>query len=84
MVTMSDLDYSISGISRISRGVQDHLGRGASSKTRKLRRTRRVGNAVLYTLDTDSSQARSISRLAFDMAKKRIRDSLDTDSGTTA
>lgn len=75
MVTMKDFDYSISDISRIS---------GVGFKTTLnvvhnladlgvLKKTRQVGNAILYKLNPESPQAKSISKLAFEIAKKRIR-----------
>lgn len=33
---------------------------------------------ILYKLNSDSAQARSISKLAFDVAKKRIRKEIRT------
>jgi DNA-binding transcriptional MocR family regulator len=75
VVAMKDYDYSISDISKIS-GVGFKTTLNVVHKLEEqgiLERTRQIGNAILYKLNSDSPQARSISRLAFDIAKKRIR-----------
>jgi DNA-binding Lrp family transcriptional regulator len=72
---MKDYDYSISDISKIS-GVGFKTTLNVVHKLEErgiLKRTRQIGNAILYKLNSDSPQAKSISRLAFDIAKKRIR-----------
>lgn len=75
MVAMNDFDYSISDISKISRvGFKTTLNVVHKLEERGiLERTRQIGNAILYKLNSNSPQARSISRLAFDIAKKRVR-----------
>lgn len=78
MVTMKDFDYSISDISKIS-GVGFKTTLNIIHKLedqRVLKRTRQIGNAILYKLNPDSAQAKSISKLAFEIAKKRIREKI--------
>ena len=76
LVTFKDFDYSISDISKNS---------GVGFKTtlheiRKLeeagviQRTRTVGKAIMYRLNLDSSQARSIKNLAFEIASERAQE----------
>lgn len=73
MVTMRDFDYSISDISKISRvGFKTTLNVVHKLENQGvLKRTRNIGNAILYKLNQDSAQAKSISKLAFEIAKKR-------------
>jgi len=79
MVTMKEFDYSISDISKISsvgfkttlKIVHDLESQGV------LERTRNIGNAILYKLNSDSSQAKSINKLAFEIAKGRIREQIE-------
>lgn len=75
MVSMKDFDYSISDISKISGvGFKTALGVVHKLEDQKvLKRTRHVGNAIMYELNSGSAQAKSIERLAFEIAKKRIR-----------
>lgn len=76
MVTMKDFDYSISDISKIS-GVGFKTTLNIVHKLEDqgiLKRTRQIGNAILYKLNPNSAQAKSISKLAFEIAKKRIRE----------
>jgi len=78
MVTMKDFDYSISDISKIS-GVGFKTTLNIVHKLEDqgvLKRTRQIGNAILYKLNPDSAQAKSISNLAFEIAKKRIREKI--------
>lgn len=78
MVTMKDFDYSISDISKIS-GVGFKTTLNIVHKLESqgvLKRTRHIGNAILYKLNPDSAQAKSISKLAFEIAKKRIREKI--------
>lgn len=78
MVTMKDFDYSISDISKIS-GVGFKTTLNIVHKLEDqgvLKRTRQIGNAILYKLNPDSAQAKSISKLAFETAKKRIREKI--------
>ncbi|MDH2906971.1 MAG: hypothetical protein PXX83_02615 [Candidatus Nitrosotalea sp.] len=78
MVTMNDFDYSISDISKIS-GVGFKTTLNVVHKLEDqgiLKRTRKIGNAILYKLNPDSSQAKSIGKLAFEIAKKRIREKI--------
>lgn len=80
MVAMKDFDYSISDISKISGvGFKTTLnivhkleGQGV------LKRTRRIGNAILYKMSPDSAQAKSISKLAFEISKRRIREKIQS------
>jgi len=75
MVTMRDFDYSITDISRISGvGIKTALGvvHGLESQD-VLLKTRNVGKANMFKLNLDSAQAKSISKLAFDIAKTRAR-----------
>lgn len=77
MVVMKDFDYSISDISKIS-GVGFKTTLNIIHKLEEqgvLKRTRQIGNAILYKLNPNSAQAKSISKLAFEIAKKRIKNS---------
>jgi len=73
MVTMRGFDYSISDMSRASGvGLKTALGivhdlaaQGVIFKTRS------VGKANMFKLNLESMQAKSISKLAFEIAKKR-------------
>lgn len=74
VVTMKGLDYSISDISRIS-GVNFKTTLNIVHKLEEqevLKKTRTVGKALMFKLNPDSAQAKSISSLAFEIAKKRI------------
>ncbi|QLH08348.1 hypothetical protein [Candidatus Nitrosotenuis sp. DW1] len=74
VVTMKGFDYSISDISRIS-GVNFKTTLGIVHKLEEqevIKKTRNVGKAIMYKLNPDSAQAKSISSLAFEIAKKRI------------
>jgi len=78
MVAMKGLDYSISDISRIS-GVGFKTTLNIVHRLEDqgvLKRTRLVGNAILYKMSPDSSQAKSIGRLAFEIAKRRTREKI--------
>lgn len=73
MVTMKDFDYSISDISRIS-GVNFKTTLNIIHRLEEqevIKKTRTVGRAMMYKLNSDSSQAKSISTLTFEIAKKR-------------
>lgn len=76
MVTMRDFDYSISDISRISGvGFKTTLGIIHKLADQKVFfKTRNVGKANMYRLNLDSSQSQHISHLAFEIAKKRVRE----------
>ena len=78
MVTMKEFDYSISDISKISAvGFKTTLNIVHNLEAQEvLKRTRNIGNAILYKLNPDSLQAKSISKLAFETAKKRIREQI--------
>ncbi len=78
MVTMNDFDYSISDISKISGvGFKTTLNIVHKLENQEvLTRTRNIGNAILYKLNPDSVQSKSISKLAFEIAKKRIREKI--------
>ena len=76
MVTMKDFDYSISDISKISGvGFKTTLNIIHTLEDQGvLKRTRKIGNAILYKMNPDSAQAKSIGRLAFEIAKKRMQE----------
>ena len=78
MVTMKDFDYSISDISKISGvGFKTTLNIIHTLEDQGvLKRTRKIGNAILYKMNPDSAQAKSIGKLAFEIAKKRIREKI--------
>ncbi len=78
IVTMKDFDYSISDISKISEvGFKTTLNIVHRLEDQGvLKRTRKIGNAILYKLNPDSAQAKSIWHLAFEIAKKRIREKI--------
>lgn len=76
MVTMRDFDYSISDISRIS-GVGFKTTLGIVHKLEDqgvFLKTREVGKAIMYILNMESPQSQHISHLAFETAKKRVRE----------
>jgi len=76
MVTMRDFDYSISDISRIS-GVGFKTTLGIIHKLEDqgvFLKTRNVGKANMYKLNMESLQSQHISHLAFEIAKKRVRE----------
>jgi len=78
MVTMRGLDYSISDISRIS-GVNFKTTLNIIHKLEGqevIKKTRTVGKAIMYILNENSSQAKSIIKLAFEIAKKRNNEIL--------
>lgn len=78
IVTMKGFDYSISDISRIS-GVNFKTTLNIIHKLEEqevIKKTRTVGKAIMYQLNLGSAQAKSISNLAFVIAKKRIAKSL--------
>lgn len=82
MTTMRDFDYSISDISKNS-GVGFKTTLGIIHKLEGqnvLKNTRPVGKALMYKLNLESSQAKSISRLALEIANERIRTSIKSDS----
>ena len=73
MATMKDFDYSISDISRIS-GVNFKTTLNIIHRLEDqevIEKTRTVGKAMMYKLNSDSSQAKSISTLIFEIAKKK-------------
>ena len=82
VVTMRDFDYSISDISKISRvGFKTTLNVVHKLENQGvLKRTRNIGNAILYKLNQDSAQAKSISKLAFEIAKKRALEQVKSNS----
>lgn len=73
IVTMKEFDYSISDISRIS-GVNFKTTLNITHRLEEqevIKKTRTVGKAMMYKLNSDSPQAKSISTLIFEIAKKR-------------
>ncbi|HSA98859.1 MAG TPA: hypothetical protein VLF17_07245 [Candidatus Nitrosotenuis sp.] len=78
VVTMKGLDYSISDISRIS-GINFKTTLNIVHRLEDqgvLKKTRTVGKAIMYQMNSDSAQAKSISKLAFEIAKKRIEHTI--------
>lgn len=76
LVTFKDFDYSISDISKNS-GVGFKTTLNEIRKLEEngvIKRTRTVGKAIMYRLNLDSSQARSIKNLAFEIASKRAQE----------
>ena len=76
LVTFKDFDYSISDISKNS-GVGFKTTLSEIHKLEEswvIQRTRTVGKAIMYRLNADSSQARSIKNLAFEIASKRVQE----------
>ena len=73
-------DYSISDIAKNS-GV---TFKTALNEVRKLKekgiinRTRTVGKAIMFQWNPASAQAKSIGKLAFEIAKKRIHKSIES------
>ena len=85
MVAMSEFDYSISDISNIA-GVGFKTTLNVVHKLEEhgvLKRTRQVGNAILYKMNPDSAQAKLITSLAFEIAKKRNREITKTENADT-
>lgn len=79
VATMRGLDYSISDISRIS-GVNFKTTLNIIHKLEEqevIKKTRTVGKAMMYMLNENSPQAKSIGRLAFEIAKKRNNEILN-------
>lgn len=76
MVTMKDFDYSITDISRISGvGFKTTLGIVHKLEDQEVfLKTRNVGKANMYKLNLESTQSKYISNLAFEIAKKRVRE----------
>lgn len=82
LVTFRDYDYSISDISKNS-------GVGFKTTLNEIHRledqgvvqnTRTVGKAIMYKLNPASNQAKSISKLAIDIATRRMEE---TEESTT-
>ena len=85
MIAMSEFDYSITDISNTS-GVGFKTTLNAVHKLEErgvLKRTRQVGNAILYKMNPDSAQAKLITSLAFEIAKKRNRAITKTENADT-
>ena len=79
MITMKAFDYSISDIAEIS-------GVGIKTTMRVVRNlesqgillmTRNVGRAIMFKINPDSERAKTLERLAFQIADKRIREMLE-------
>ena len=73
MITFSDWDYSITDIGKNS-GLSFKTGFDEVKKLELqgiLIKTRVVGKAILYKLDTDSEHVQDIVKLALDIAKNR-------------
>ena len=75
LVAFEDYDYSISDIGtnsgvgfKTTHGVIKHL-----EEQNVILKTRNVGRALMYKLNLDSVQAKSIKRLALDIAVRRIK-----------
>lgn len=76
LVTFKEFDYSISDISKNS-GVGFKTTLGEIRKLEEqgvIQKTRTVGKAIMYRLNVDSPQARSIQALAFEIASKRAQE----------
>jgi len=77
LLTFRDFDYSISDIARNS-GLSFKTG---LNEVRKLEETkfivnsRNVGKAVMFKLNMDSPQVKSLSKLAMEIATARIEES---------
>jgi len=77
LVAFQDYDYSISDIAthsgigfKTTLGVVKHL-----EDQQVIVNTRNVGRALMFKLNLDSSQAKSISKLALDIATRRAKES---------
>ena len=73
MITFSDWDYSITDIGKNS-GLSFKTGFDEVKKLETrgiLVKTRVVGKAILYRLDTESEHVQDIMKLAWDIAKNR-------------
>lgn len=78
LVTFKDFGYSISDISKNSGvGFKTTLNEIRKLEAGLIQRTRTVGKAIMYRLNADSSQARSIQNLAFEIASKRVQELAD-------
>ena len=87
MITFSDWDYSITDIGKNS-GVSFKTGFDEVKKLESqgiLVKTRTVGKAILYKLDTESEHVQDIMKLAWDVAKNRakIKESSGSKKTTT-
>lgn len=76
LVTFQDYDYSISDIAensgvgfKTTLGVVKHL-----EDQQVIINTRNVGRALMFKLNTESNQAKSISTLALNIATRRIKN----------
>ncbi|MGI9566701.1 MAG: hypothetical protein ACR2LL_06780 [Nitrosopumilus sp.] len=75
MITFSDWDYSITDIGKNS-GLSFKTGFDEVKKLESqgiLVKTRVVGKAILYKLDTESEHVQDIMKLAWDIAKNRAK-----------
>jgi len=82
LVTFRDYDYSISDISKNSGvGFKTTLNEIHRLKDQGVvQNTRAVGKATMYKLNPSSNQAKSISKLAIDIATRRMEE---TEESTT-
>ena len=76
LIAFQEYDYSISDISKNSGvGFKTTLGVVKSLEEQQiLFQKRTVGRAKMYVLNPDSQEAKSISKLALDIATKRITE----------
>ena len=75
MITFSDWDYSITDIGKNS-GLSFKTGFDEVKRLESqgiLIKTRVVGKAILYKLDTESEHVQDIMKLAWDIAKNRAK-----------
>ena len=75
MVTMKDFDYSIADMSRISGVGLKTAGNVVHELAAQgvLEHTRFIGRASMFKFNLQSAQGKSISKLAFDIAKERAK-----------
>ncbi len=76
MIAMKEFDYSIVDIADISGvGIKTTLRVVHSLESEKiLLRTRNVGRAIMFKLNPNSRRGKTLEKLAFQIADKKIRE----------
>ena len=78
LLTFRDFDYSISDIAKNS-GLSFKTGLNEVRKLEEAKfivNSRNVGKAVMFKLNMDSPQVKSLSKLAMEIATRRMEESL--------
>ncbi len=81
MIPMKEYDYSITDISKISgvgfKTTLEIVHRMESQKVFK--HIRDIGRSQMYQFDDKSPQGKSIEKMAFEIAKRRINEFVDKE-----